>query len=166
MQLQKMGFNRVRNLKGGISEWLHQGNTIQSYMGELVLTNQEVISTPRQKLVNLVNNNDDIANKQGFKVATASIICNLIDIEKKEHYCNLFQEEFSLSEEEFKSITQRIDKSRSLDENIKEIQEGLKHNQYEIMHFLETLNRFIIIDGCKDEEYEVFEMIKEKLLAS
>lgn len=38
LQLQKMGFTNVQNLKGGISNWLAEGNTIHSYLGELVLT--------------------------------------------------------------------------------------------------------------------------------
>jgi rhodanese-related sulfurtransferase len=36
-QLKKMGFSNVRNLKGGILNWLEQGNTIKSYLGELTL---------------------------------------------------------------------------------------------------------------------------------
>ncbi len=36
-QLKKMGFTNVRNLKGGILNWLEQGNTIKSYLGELTL---------------------------------------------------------------------------------------------------------------------------------
>jgi len=37
MQLQKLGFKNVYNLDGGLLEWLKQGNTIQSYLGELKL---------------------------------------------------------------------------------------------------------------------------------
>ena len=36
-QLQKLGFTNVKNLKGGILEWLSKGNTIRSYLGELSL---------------------------------------------------------------------------------------------------------------------------------
>lgn len=36
-QLQKLGFTNVKNLKGGILEWLSKGNTIHSYLGELSL---------------------------------------------------------------------------------------------------------------------------------
>ena len=36
-QLKKMGFTNVRNLKGGILNWLEKGNTIHSYLGELTL---------------------------------------------------------------------------------------------------------------------------------
>jgi rhodanese-related sulfurtransferase len=37
LQLKKMGFANVRNLKGGILGWLQKGNTIHSYLGELSL---------------------------------------------------------------------------------------------------------------------------------
>ncbi len=36
-QLQKLGFTNVKNLNGGILAWLSKGNTIHSYLGELVL---------------------------------------------------------------------------------------------------------------------------------
>ncbi|WP_345992972.1 rhodanese-like domain-containing protein [Sulfurimonas sp. HSL-1716] len=37
LQLKKLGFTDVKNLKGGILEWLSQGNSIHSYLGELTL---------------------------------------------------------------------------------------------------------------------------------
>ena len=36
-QLKEMGFKNVKNLKGGILNWLDKGNTIHSYLGELTL---------------------------------------------------------------------------------------------------------------------------------
>ncbi|HID26729.1 MAG TPA: rhodanese-like domain-containing protein, partial [Methanosarcinales archaeon] len=35
-QLQKMGFSNVKNLKGGILQWLAEGNTIHSYLGDKI----------------------------------------------------------------------------------------------------------------------------------
>jgi rhodanese-related sulfurtransferase len=37
LQLKKMGFTNVKNLKGGILGWLQKGNTIHSYLGEMSL---------------------------------------------------------------------------------------------------------------------------------
>ena len=37
VQLQKLGFKNVYNLKGGILKWLEDKNTIMSYLGELRL---------------------------------------------------------------------------------------------------------------------------------
>jgi len=36
-QLQKLGFTNVKNLDGGILAWLAKGNTIHSYLGEMLL---------------------------------------------------------------------------------------------------------------------------------
>ena len=36
-QLKKLGFTNVVNLKGGILNWLHSGNTIHNYLGRLSL---------------------------------------------------------------------------------------------------------------------------------
>jgi rhodanese-related sulfurtransferase len=36
-QLKKMGFKNVKNLNGGILNWLSQGYSIKSYLGELKL---------------------------------------------------------------------------------------------------------------------------------
>ena len=38
LQLKKLGFTNVKNLKGGILEWLAKGNSIHSYLGELTLS--------------------------------------------------------------------------------------------------------------------------------
>ncbi len=37
LQLKKIGFTNVKNLKGGILEWLKKGNTIHNYLGEISL---------------------------------------------------------------------------------------------------------------------------------
>lgn len=37
MQLKKLGFANVSNLKGGIMEWIKSGKTIKNYMGEFRL---------------------------------------------------------------------------------------------------------------------------------
>ena len=37
-QLQKLGFTNVKNLSGGLLAWLAKGNSIHSYLGELVLS--------------------------------------------------------------------------------------------------------------------------------
>lgn len=36
-QLKKMGFSNVRNLNGGLVNWLEKGFTVKSYLGELTL---------------------------------------------------------------------------------------------------------------------------------
>ena len=36
-QLKKMGFTNVKNLNGGLLNWLNKGNSIKNYLGELTL---------------------------------------------------------------------------------------------------------------------------------
>ncbi len=40
-QLKKMGFTNVKNLDGGLLNWLDCGNTIKSYLGELTLIKEK-----------------------------------------------------------------------------------------------------------------------------
>ncbi len=40
-QLKKMGFSNIKNLRGGLLNWLGSGRSLKSYFGEIVLTNQE-----------------------------------------------------------------------------------------------------------------------------
>ena len=120
----------------------------------------------KEDFVALVRNKNNIKDPKGFKVASASIICNIIDVddEHREKYCNLFQREFELDKEELQCIKENIDKNVTLDENIKIIKEKLHHDKYEIMLFLKTLNKFIIIDGCSYRDYAKFETIKNKFM--
>ena len=37
MQLKRLGFTNVSNIKGGIMEWIKSGKTIKNYMGEFKL---------------------------------------------------------------------------------------------------------------------------------
>ena len=41
-QLKKMGFSNVKNLKGGLLNWLGSGRVLQSYFGEITLAKTTV----------------------------------------------------------------------------------------------------------------------------
>jgi uncharacterized tellurite resistance protein B-like protein len=123
-----------------------------------------------KKFFHLVENDkkifNDIENEDEFKLASANIICNVVNVnsEDREKYCKLFQEKFDLPKEELQDIKGNVNDSVSLDEHIKVIKEELKYNRYEMMEFLDILNKFIIIDNCAKEDYEIFEEIKNKFL--
>lgn len=109
---------------------------------------------------------NNIENEDKFKLASANIICNIVNVNSKdrEKYCQLFQEKFDLPKEELKKIQKNVNKQTSMDLHIKTIKNELRNNKYEIMEFLDILNKFIIIDNCSEEDYEVFEEIKNKFL--
>jgi uncharacterized tellurite resistance protein B-like protein len=108
-----------------------------------------------------------------FKEATAAILCNIINlkhVQKKDElheFCDLFKSEFHLSDEDAQKI---FDNSADIQSNIEKytaiIKEQLDGDEYKMMAFMKMLNRFIIIDKCKEEDYCVFEKVKEQLFAS
>ena len=70
-----------------------------------------------------------------------------------------------MGEEEFLQIKEQIEQEGlSLDEKIVYIKNELNNNMYQIMEFLKILNKFAIIDGCKQESYREFEKIRDKFL--
>ena len=111
-------------------------------------------------------------NPERFKKATASIICSIInfgDVQDSDElckFCDLFQEEFHIDEENAKKL---FKDSAYLDKNLKEnaqiIKEELKNDEYKLMEFMKVLNRFIIIDECKDEDYCIFTELKTHLFS-
>lgn len=129
------------------------------------------MSSQLHKICDLINNKDSLKNEKEFKLASATLVCdvvhNVIDADKKQQqkYCTLFQERLNLPIEELEKIKSHIDTDRSsIDEKIKYIKEELDYNKYEIMEFLKILNRFIILDGCTQESYSEFEIIRDKFL--
>ena len=120
-----------------------------------------------KKISDLIDNQDDLENEKKFKVASASLVCSIIDVSTKEakKYCSLFEKNLNLGEEEFLQIKEQIEsEGLSLDEKIVYIKNELNNNMFQIMQFLKILNKFAIMDGCKQESYREFEKIRDKFL--
>jgi len=120
-----------------------------------------------KKISNLINNQDDLESEKKFKVASATLVCSIVDIENNnpEKYCSLFQKDFNLSKDEFDEIKDKLDKDElSIDDKITYIKKELNNNMYQIMQFLKLLNQFAILDGCSKESYKEFESIRDKFL--
>ena len=108
-----------------------------------------------------------------FKEATAAILCSILDlkhVKKKDElhqFCDLFKAEFHLSDEDTKKI---FNNSKNMESTIKKytkiIKEQLNGDEYKMMAFMKMLNRFIIIDKCKEEDYCIFDKVKEQLFSS
>ena len=120
-----------------------------------------------KKISDLIDNQEDLENEKKFKVASASLVCSIVDVSTKEakKYCSLFEKNLNLGEEEFLQIKEQIEQEGlSLDKKIVYIKNELNNNMYQIMQFLRILNKFAIIDGCKQESYREFENIRDKFL--
>ncbi len=109
-------------------------------------------------------------NPERFKKATASIICSIInfgDVSDQDglcKFCDLFQEEFHIDEEDARKLFKDSAYVEiNLRKNAQIIKEELKNDEYKLMEFMKILNRFIIIDECKDEDYCIFSELKTHL---
>jgi hypothetical protein len=108
-----------------------------------------------KKISDLISNQETPEDEKRFKVAAASLVCNIIEITEKnaKRYCSLFQNNLNLEESKL-----------SIDDKIAYIKKELNNNMYQVMQFLKILNKFAIMDGCKAESYREFEKIRDKFL--
>ena len=121
------------------------------------------------QISDLINNQENMKDEKKFKVASATLICSIVNIDKKdaEKYCSLFEENFNLSEDEFNKIKESLlNEKLTIDEKVNYIKTELHDNMYQVMQFLKILNRFAILDGCSQKSYREFEIIRDKFLKS
>lgn len=120
-----------------------------------------------KKISDLISNQDNLENKQKFKIASASLVCTIIDNEQinPEKYYSLVQENLNLAEEELEQIKNEItNDALNIDEKVSYIKAELNNNMFKIMEFLKILNQFAIINGCTQKSYREFELIRDRFL--
>jgi hypothetical protein len=109
-------------------------------------------------------------NPESFKRATASIVCSIVnfnDVKEKDalcKFCDIFKEEFHIDEQ----TAQKLFKDsgyvkENLEKNAEIIRQELGDDEYKMMEYMKMLNRFIIVDKCKEEDYCIFDELKTKL---
>jgi len=120
-----------------------------------------------KKISDLLNKQNEVDDGKKFKVASATLVCSIVDIKSKnpDKYCELFQKNFNLPKDEFEQIKEEItNDALEIEDKIDYIKEELDNNMYKIMQFLKLLNQFAILDGCSRESYQEFEKIRDKFL--
>ena len=105
-----------------------------------------------------------------FKRATASIVCSVINFNEVQDrdmlckFCDLFKEEFHIDE---KTAEKLFEDSAYVKENLEKnaeiIKNELSNDKYKLMEYMKMLNRFIIVDNCKTDDYCIFDELKVKL---
>jgi len=119
------------------------------------------------KISELINNQDNLKDEKKFKIASASLVCSIVDINQKnpEQYSTLFQNKLNIEEKEFEKIRNTLNHDAlNLDEKVNYIKDELNNNMYQIMQFLKILNKFAIINGCTQKSYREFELIRDRFL--
>ena len=120
-----------------------------------------------KKIADLVNNQENLKDEKKFKVASATLVCSIVDTDNKnsEKHCTLFQKNFNLEEDEFNEIKNKLQgDGLSLDDKVSYIKSELGNNMFQVMQFLKILNKFAIVDGCNQKSYREFEKIRDKFL--
>lgn len=120
-----------------------------------------------KRIADLVNNQENLEDEKKFKVASATLVCNIVntDTNDADKYCSLFQENFNIDNNEFNEIKKKLyEEGISMDDKVKYIREELGNNKFQIMQFLKILNKFAIIDGCNQQSYKEFELIRDEFL--
>jgi uncharacterized tellurite resistance protein B-like protein len=120
-----------------------------------------------KKIADLVNNQENLQDEKKFKVASATLVCNIVNTDGKnsEKYCSLFQENFNVSQDEFNEIKDKLKVDElSIDDKVQYIKAELGSNMFQVMQFLKILNKFAISDGCDQKSYREFEIIRDKFL--
>ena len=120
-----------------------------------------------KQIADLVNNQENLEDEKKFKVASATLVCSIVDTDGKnpEKYCSLFQDNFNLEQSEFNEIKNNLEvDGLSIDDKINYIKTELGNNMFQVMQFLKILNKFAILDGCDQKSYREFELIRDKFL--
>ena len=123
--------------------------------------------TNLKNIADLVNNQENLEDEKTFKVASATLVCSIVDTDNKKStkYSSLLQESFNLSQDEFNDMKKNLlNAEANIDNKVHYIKEELGNNMFQVMQFLKILNKFAILDGCDQKSYRQFEIIRDKFL--
>ncbi len=107
-----------------------------------------------------------------IKESVGTLLAHIIkvdhrDIEKEAPlFCEIMGQNFDCSEEEARAFLEEvIDKEYDLDKHIDIINQALCEDKLSKYHLLEQLNHIIYSDKISEEDYKIFEDIKNRLFS-
>jgi hypothetical protein len=112
----------------------------------------------------------DVSDPEKFKEATAAILCNILHLESAQEreelqeFCTLLKKDAHLDKEKLSAANQDVLKS-NIEKYTKVVKEQLGGDKIKMMEFMRMLNRFIMVDKCKEEDYCIFDKVRELLFA-
>jgi len=125
------------------------------------------METNLRDISHLINNQKNLENEKKFKIASASLVCAIVDIAQIDHkkYSTIFKRELNLEDNEFEQIRNEISNDAlNIEDKVSYIKSELHNNIFQIMEFLNILNKFAIANGCTAKSYREFELIRDKFL--
>ena len=124
-----------------------------------------------QQWYNMIGQKDsvfDVQHPDRFKHATAVILCNILHLdsvtekEELQEFCTLLKRDAGVTHAELDTS----DKARlrsSIEEAAQVIKDELENDPVKMMEFMRMLNRFIMVDKCREDDYCIFEEVRELL---
>jgi len=107
-----------------------------------------------------------------IKESVGTLLAHIIKIDNRDIvkeaplFCEIMGQNFDCSEDEAETfLHEMMNKEYDLDEHISIINEALCKDKLSKFHLLEQVNHIIYSDTISDEDYKVFENIKEKLFS-
>ncbi|SFZ97463.1 hypothetical protein MNB_SV-5-1319 [hydrothermal vent metagenome] len=111
--------------------------------------------------------------EQKLKESVGTLLAHIIKIDNRDLesqsslFCEIMGENFDCDKKEAEAFLYSIvNKDYDLDEHVDIISRALSHDQLSKFHLLEQLNHIIYSDTISDEDYKVFENIRDKLFNS
>lgn len=111
----------------------------------------------------------DVKDPQKFKNATALILCNILHLdsvqekEELQEFCTLLKKDAGVIPEQ---SDKRIDTAKlhgNIEHAAEIVREQLEGDEVKMLEFMRMLNRFIMVDKCKEEDYCIFDKVRELL---
>ncbi len=110
----------------------------------------------------------DVPDPDKFKNATAVILCNILHLEsvtEKEElqkFCTLLKKDAGIEKGKL-DTKDKVKLKSSIEEATQIIKEQLENDPVKMMEFMRMLNRFIMVDKCREDDYCIFEEVRELL---
>ncbi|QOR62154.1 TerB family tellurite resistance protein [Sulfurovum sp. ST-21] len=108
-----------------------------------------------------------------IKESVGTLLAHIIKIDKRDLekeaplFCDIMGQNFDCNPEEAKTFLHDImEKDYDLDKHVEIINQALADDKLSKYHLLEQLNHIIYSDKISEEDYRIFENIKERLFPS
>ena len=116
---------------------------------------------------------EGIEMEKKIKESVGTLLAHIIKIDKRDVekeaplFCDIMGQNFNCNPEEAKKFLYDImEKDYDLDKHVEIISQALADDKLSKYHLLEQLNHMIYSDKISEEDYKVFEKIKERLFPS
>jgi len=113
----------------------------------------------------------DVSDPEKFKEATARILCHILHFDsvqqrdELQQFCTLLKNDAKIDTEKLPAANE-ADIRSDIESAAQVIKAQLGGDQIKMMEFMKMLNRFIMVDKCKEEDYCIFDKVRELLFAA